>query len=88
MEFEYAITVRDIARKNADKYSDILNSFAKSSNGLVSDDIRLSEDYVKAKKAFNLYFNEERNMNQYLNKMFRKELKKLRDEKRALMFKK
>lgn len=79
MEFEYAIRVRDIARGNADKYSDILNSF--KDGDLISNEVRKSIPYVQAQKNFNLYFNEERKINQYLNKVFKKELREIRTKK-------
>lgn len=71
------------ARKVTDALSKALQHYPKGNIGLA---IR-SDEYVKTKHAFDIAFNREKELNVYLNKNFKKEVKEIHNEQRNARFK-
>jgi len=67
-------------QNEVDKFSDILQKFTSSSNGIISDEIMKSDKYKKAKKGYDVAFKKLQQFNS--NKNYKKYSKRKRDEKR------
>lgn len=72
MTFLEAINLSKEISLITDDLSDKLNSFEKSSNGMVLESVRLSDNFRELKSQYNKYFKKEGEINRYINRNFKK----------------
>lgn len=58
-----------------DNLSDKLNSFQRSSSGLISDEIRNSTEFKKIKNQYNIEFKVLQKLNQLGTKLYKKQIR-------------
>lgn len=75
------------AKQNAivNELSDKLNAYPKGEMGLISDDIRKSEEYRALSVSFRKEFNKLREINGTGARLFKKEIRQANEEKRNLI---
>jgi len=71
----------DKLNKSVTKLSDILQKFQKNSSGQISDEIKNSDEFKKAKKEYNLEFKKLQNFNKSTPKDFLRQASKDRRSK-------
>ena len=67
MNFIETLNLKNELELITDKLSNKLNSFPRNSGGLVSEEVRLSEEYRTLKSEFSKAFNQQRKVAQYGN---------------------
>lgn len=83
MSFDEARKKADSINAELDLASTALQRFPRSPIGLVSDEVRLSQEYRDAKNAYDQVFARLRKFNEVYTKRFSKELLAERDKRRA-----
>jgi len=73
MKYEEAKKQKALLNEQNEILSVKLKSFPTIEMGLVSDDVRKSVEYIKAKREFDKSFNELREFNSWFIKSFKKE---------------
>lgn len=81
MSFANATKIKAELEENLNVLSESLKVFPRGSMGLIPDDIKKTNEYIVVKVAYDHGFKELQNFNKVYVKQFKKELKKIRDEK-------
>ena len=76
--FNECIEHRKFIDSNVKHYSDILNSFPSGKMGLIPDEYKKSDLYINADKQFNHWFSKLQELNKFMVKTYKKELRELR----------
>jgi hypothetical protein len=71
--FEECQESRQMINKKLDHYGAILDSFPKLKNGLIPDIHKNTDEYKEARKYFDFWFSQLRQLNQYITKNHKKE---------------
>jgi hypothetical protein len=84
MNFEEALTKKQLLESKVDEYSDKLRELVandRNSLGLTSDSIKNALEYKRTKHSYNQAFRELREFNAYYVKQFKAEIAELRKRK-------
>ncbi len=85
MKFQEVKAAAERAAALSKQYGEVLNAFPKGPLGLTPDHIKFSPAYRQAKAKFDAAFAQERRINAYLSKHFKKELQQERRNRYATL---
>lgn len=83
MNYQEAKAAAEQARTLSKQYGQVLSAFPRGPMGLTPDHIKFSPPYRQAKANYDAAFAQERRVNAYLNKHFKKEQQQERRERYA-----
>ncbi len=83
MNFEQAKAAAEQARSVSNMFSAQLNEFQRSAMGLITDEVKRTEEFKIAYNGYQMAFSKERSANAYLVKNFKKEIQAEREKRFA-----
>lgn len=81
MSFDNATKIKTQLEENVKILSESMSVFPRGSMGLISDEVKKTDEYISVKSAYDIGFKELQNFNKVYVKQFKKELQKMRKEK-------
>lgn len=81
MTFENATQIKAKLEENVKVLSESMSIFPRGAMGLIPDEIKKTDDYIRVKAAYDCGFKELQTFNKVYVKQFKKELTKMRKEK-------
>lgn len=87
LKFEKFLELKQETNQKVDDLSKKLQSFPRESNGMVKQEVKNSREFKTIKSDFDFHFKRLRQINEYGNTFFKKELTTEREKKRGERFK-
>ena len=81
MSFDNATKIKSQLEENVKILSENMSIFPRGAMGLIPDEIKKTDEYIRVKSAYDYGFKELQNFNRIYVKQFKKELQKIREEK-------
>ena len=87
LKFEKFLELKQEANQKVDKLSKKLQSFTREANGMVKQEVKISREFKIIKSDFDFHFKRLRQINEYGNQFFKKELRIERENRKEDNFK-
>lgn len=81
INFDNSTKIKSQLEESVKILSESMSVFPRSSMGLIPDDVKKTDEYIRVKLAYDYGFKELQNFNKIYVKQFKKELQKMREEK-------